>query len=94
MAICQGVLGLNPGTDFGFFQLRIAVNLFLLGIGIFLKMCNRTVHSFLSCFLSSLTIVKIINFNQTVYQEKGKQSIKRPILKIYINNIKSRPNSV
>ena len=29
-------LGSNPGTDFAFFQVRIAVNLFSLGVGLFL----------------------------------------------------------
>ena len=30
MAFCLGRLGSNPGTDLGFFQFRIAVNLFSL----------------------------------------------------------------
>ena len=33
-----------------FFQLRIAVNLFSMGAGHFLNMCNRTVHTLPSSF--------------------------------------------
>ena len=38
MAFCLGRPGLNPRTDLGFFQFRIAVNLFSLGVGLFLTM--------------------------------------------------------
>ena len=61
MAFCLGRPGLNPGWDFGFFQFRIAVNQFSLGVRLFL-----------SYFLSSFTIVKIINFKLAIFQEKGK----------------------
>ena len=36
-AFCPSRPGLNFGTDLGFFHFRIADNLFLLGIGLFLK---------------------------------------------------------
>ena len=36
LAFCLGRPGLNPWTDFGFFQVRIAVILFSLGVGLFL----------------------------------------------------------
>ena len=51
MAICLGRPGLNPRTDFGFFQFKIAVNLFLLGVGLFLIMCHKTVLTLFSFFL-------------------------------------------
>ena len=38
MAFCLGRPGSNPGTDYGFIQFRIAVNLFSLGVRLFLKM--------------------------------------------------------
>ena len=58
MAFCLGRPGSNPGTDFTFFQFRIAVNLFSLGVGLFLiQVFERCI---LSCFLSSLSIVKIV----------------------------------
>ena len=34
-----------PGSDLGFFQLRINVSLFLLDVKHFLIMCNRKVHT-------------------------------------------------
>ena len=76
LAFCLDRLGSNPGTDFGFFQVRIAVNLFSLGAVLFLIRSNRT-FLLLSCFLSSFAIVKIINGNPTMYQEKGKINTKR-----------------
>ena len=51
VAFCLGRPGSNPGTDLGSFQVRIAVNLFSLGVGLFLITCNRTVHTLLSSFL-------------------------------------------
>ena len=89
MAFCLGRPGSNPGLDFGFFQFKIAVNLFSLGVGLFLIRCNRTVHSLPSSFL--FTIVKIINCKLTMYQEKGKINPKRgqerPILKKTIKKL-------
>ena len=38
IAFCLGRLGSNPGSDFGFFQFRIAVHLFSPGVGLFLLM--------------------------------------------------------
>ena len=35
IAFCLDRLGLNPGTDLGFFQFRIALNLFMLGCWVF-----------------------------------------------------------
>ena len=35
IAFCLARLGSNPGTDLGFFQFRIAVNLFSLRVGLF-----------------------------------------------------------
>ena len=48
---------MNPGSEFGFFQVRIAVNLFSLGAGLFLIMCYRTAHTLSSSFLSLFAIV-------------------------------------
>ena len=42
MVFYLGRLGSNPRTDLGFFLFGITVNLFLLGAGLFLIMCNRT----------------------------------------------------
>ena len=50
-AFCLGVPGLNPGMDLGFFQFRIAVNLFSLGVRVFLIMRNRTLRTLPSSFL-------------------------------------------
>ena len=35
MAFCPGRPGSDPRSDFGFFQFRIAVNLYSLGVGLF-----------------------------------------------------------
>ena len=37
LAFCLGRLGSNPGTDFGCFQVGIAVNLLSMGVGFFSK---------------------------------------------------------
>ena len=55
-AFLLGRPGLNPGSDFGFFQFRIAVNLFSLHVRRFLKTCNRTVHTLPSSFLPGIII--------------------------------------
>ena len=62
MAFCPGWLGSNPGSDFGFFQLRIAVNLFSLGVGLFIITCNRTVHNLPSSFLFPIIIYHCENY--------------------------------
>ena len=54
VAFCLGRPGSNPRSDFGFFQFRIAVNLLLLGVGLFLITCNRTVHTLPSSFLFTI----------------------------------------
>ena len=51
MAFSLGRPGSNPRSDFGFFQFRTAVNLFSLGVGLFLITCNRMVHTLPSSFL-------------------------------------------
>ena len=56
ITFCMGRPGYNPGMDLGFFQFRIAVNLFSLGVGLFLIKCNRTVHTLPSSFLFSIII--------------------------------------
>ena len=61
--ILSGRPGSNPTLDFGFFQFRIAVNLFPLGVRLFLIMCNRTVHTLPSSFL-----FPIINYHCENYQ--------------------------
>ena len=53
VAFCLGRPGSNPRSDFGFFQFRIAVNLFSLGVGLFLITYNRMVHTLPSSFLFS-----------------------------------------
>ena len=56
MSFCLGRPGSNPGMDLGFFQLRIAVNLFSLGFVLFLITCNRTFHILPSSFLFPIII--------------------------------------
>ena len=56
---CLGRPGLNPRTDLGVFQFRIAVNLFSLGVWLFLIMCNRTKHILPPAFLFPIIICKI-----------------------------------
>ena len=56
MAFCLGRLGSNPAADLGFFQFRIAVNLFSLGVRLFLIASNRTVHTLPSAFLFPIII--------------------------------------
>ena len=73
MAFCLGRPGLNPGMDLGFFQFRFAVNLFSLGVGLFQKTRNRTVHTCPYSFLFRIIIYHFINCNLTMCQEKGKQ---------------------
>ena len=62
------------------FWFRIAVNLFILGIGLFLSMCYKMVHSLCYSFLCPIIIYhKFTNCNLTTYQEKGIiQSKERP----------------
>ena len=54
MSFCLGRPGSNPGMDLGFFQFRIAVNLFSLGFGLFLITFNRTFHILPSSFLLAI----------------------------------------
>ena len=63
MAFCLSRPGLNPGLDFGFFLFRIAVNLFSLGVKLFLIMNKRPVH-LPSSFLFPI-VVKNINCKLT-----------------------------
>ena len=62
MAFCLGRRGLNPGLDFGFFQFRIAANLFSQGVGLFLITCNRMVHTLPSSFLFPIIIYHCENY--------------------------------
>ena len=45
VAFCLRRPGSNPKTDFGFFQFRIVVNLFSLGVRLFPITCNTVVHT-------------------------------------------------
>ena len=60
----------------GIFQLRIVVNLLSQCVKHFLNnvsLNNAYIHFLLlSCFLSSITIVRFFNCNLTTFQEKGK----------------------
>ena len=51
------------GQTLAFFKFRIAVNLFSLGVQLFLITCNRTVHTLPSSFL-----FPIIIFHCKIYQ--------------------------
>ena len=92
MAFCLGRLGLNPGLDFGFFQFRIAVNLFSLGVGLFLISCNRTVHTLPASFLFPIIIYHCENYqfqaNNVSRKRKNKiqkRGWERPIFNIKKN---------
>ena len=84
---CLGRPGSNPGSDFDFFQFRIAVDLFSLGVGLFLIMCNRMVHNLPSSFLFPVIIYHCENYQSQVNNvpKKGKINPKggweRPIFK-------------
>ena len=56
IVFCLGRPGLNPGMDLGFFQFRTAANLFSLGVGLFIIMCYRMMHTLLSYFLFPIII--------------------------------------
>ena len=62
MAFCLGRPGSNPGLEFGFFQFRIAVNLFSLSVGLFLITCNRTMHTLSSSFLFPIIVYHCANY--------------------------------
>ena len=88
MAFSLGRPGSNPGLDFGFFQFRIAVNLFSLGVGLFLITCNRTVHTLPSSFLFPIIIYHCENYqfqaNNVLRKRKNKakkRGQERPIFK-------------
>ena len=51
-----------PGQTLAFFQFRIAVNLFSLGVGLFLITCNRTVQTLPSSFLFPIIIYHSENY--------------------------------
>ena len=51
MVFCLGRPGSYPRMDLGFFQLRIAGNPFSLGVGLFLIVRNRTMHTLPFSFL-------------------------------------------
>ena len=51
-----------PGRTLAFFQFRIAVNLFSLGVRLFLLTYNRTVHTLPSSFLFPFIIYLCENY--------------------------------
>ena len=63
MAFCLSRPGLNPGMDSAFFQLRFAVNLLSLDVGLDLMRCNRKVHTFPSSFLFLIIICHCKNLS-------------------------------
>ena len=74
MAFYLGRLGSNPGTDlYGFFQFRIAVNLFSMGFGLVLKTCKRKVHTLLSSFLFRMIIY---HCTLTMYKSRKRKNPK------------------
>ena len=70
MAFCLDSLGLNPGSDFNFLQFIIAVNLFSLGVRLFLITCNRMVHTLSSSFLFPIIIYQCENYQFKVNMKK------------------------
>ena len=64
-AFCLSEPGSNPGTDLGFFQFRIALNLFLLCVWLFLITCNRMMHRANSFFFF---LFPIIIYHRKIYQ--------------------------
>ena len=83
MAFCLGRPGSNPRTDLGFLQCRIFVNLFSLGVGLFLLTCsNRMVHTLPSSFLFPIMIYrcKISQLqSNNVPRKRGKRGWERPM---------------
>ena len=77
MAYCLSRPSLNPRMDLGFFSVQNCHKLFSLGVGLFQITCNGTVHTLTSSFLSSFTMIKFINCNLTVNQEKGQNKSKK-----------------
>ena len=81
MAFCLGRPDSNHGLDLGFFQFRIAVNLFSLGVGLFLITRNRMVHTLPSSFPFPIIIYNCENYqfqtNNAPRKRKNK-SKKRP----------------
>ena len=63
MAFCLNRPGLNPGMDSAFFQLRFAVNLLSLDVGLDLMRCNRKVHTLPSSFLFLIIICHCKNLS-------------------------------
>ena len=59
MAFCQGSPVWILGWTFGFFQFRIAVNLFSVGVRLFQITCNIAVHTLPSSFLLPITIYQL-----------------------------------
>ena len=73
MTFCLGKLGLNPGMNLGYFQFRIAVNLFSRSVGLFLTTCNSNVLTLPSSFLSPSIIYHCKNFQLQSNNEPGKR---------------------
>ena len=61
--------GFNHEADFVFFRSIFAVNLFSLGVGLFLIMCSRKVHTLISSFL-----FPIIIYHCRIYQLQSNTS--------------------
>ena len=61
-AFCLGRPGSSPRSDFGFFQFRIPVNLFSLGVGFFIIRYNRMVHTLPFSFLFPIIIYHFENY--------------------------------
>ena len=89
MAFCLGRLGLNTSLDFAFFQFRTAVNLFSLGVGLFLIKCNRTVHTLPSSFLFPVIIYHCENdqFQANNVPRKRKNKSKKKPGKAHIKKL-------
>ena len=77
-AFCPSRPGMNPGKDFGFFSSELQS----IGLGLFLMMCTRMVHT-----PSSTQYTIICNFIKcapTMYQERGKNKNKKRLGKAHI----------
>ena len=89
MAFCLGRPGENRGSEFGFFQFHIVVNLFSLGGRLFLITCNKMVHTLPSSFLLPIIIYHCENDQllAKMYQEKEKINPKKRPGKVHIKEL-------
>ena len=76
-SFCLSRPGLNPRTDIGFLTQNCHQSILSVSRTFHKKMCNRTMQTLPYSFMFPITNHKFIDFNLTMYQEKGKWNPKR-----------------